>query len=105
MIDLEHDQRRSPYEPPRTIAPRRLPSPLPADLNANATVVRPFTLHNCGLVGSPDFRREIPAGTRVRATSSSCDGLLRVHLGLDGGRGALVDVENLERDEDVRHGS
>lgn len=103
MTAVELDFRARPYEPPRTRLPRRL-GPAPDDLGANATVVEAFALHNCGLLGSPGFKREIPAGARVRLEDSGHDGLVRVHLSAGGGRGALVDVEHFERDEDVRRG-
>lgn len=96
-------ERSRPYEPPRTIAPRRLPPALPEDLSANATVVEPFTLYNCGLLGSPGFQRTIPAGARARVEPASA-GLVRFHLNPGGGRGSLVDAEHFELDEDVRHG-
>jgi hypothetical protein len=97
-------ERSRPYEPPRTIAPRRLAA-APDDLNANATVAEPFTLHNCGLVGSPGFSRTIPAGARVRVESADGRGFVRCHLNPGGGRGALVGAEHFEIDEDVRRGS
>lgn len=104
MIAAAEFERTRPYEPQRTIVPRRLPAPLPDDLNANATVVEPFTLHNCGLVGSRDFAKTIPAGARVRLEPAGGSGLVRCHLNPGAGRGSLVDVEHFEIDEDVRHG-
>lgn len=99
---LEYERAR-PYEPFKTIAPRRLAAAPAEDLGANATVAEPFTLHNCGLVGSPGFSRTIPAGTRARLEPAGA-GLVRCHLSPGGGRGSLVGAEHFEIDEDVRHG-
>lgn len=101
MSSLDHGSRLRPWEPHRTIVPRRLPQALPEDVTTNATVVEPFNLYNCGLVGSAGFKRTIPAGTRARVEESH-PGLFRVYLDGRDERGPLVDAEHFRLDEDVR---
>lgn len=72
------------------------------ELHSNATLRDPITLYGCGRIGSADYTRTLPAGTRVEELELDPAGLARIRWRPDDTVGALVDVEHLEPDTITR---
>ena len=71
----------------------------------NATVTTAITLHNCGLVGSKDFKRTLEVGTRVQITDElQLGSLYRILFPNSSDHGSLVHAEDIEPDAGSGYG-
>lgn len=72
---------------------------------SNATVAVPIVLHNCGLIGSPSFKRTLEPGTRVEIVDElQLGSLYRILFPGSSLNGSLVHAEDVEPDEDSGYG-